>query len=347
MSPDKMKPFYLETDASKHATGAVLMQHDSNGDLKPCGFISKALTPPEKNYQIYDREMLAVFRGFKMWRHYLLGAEHPTTVRCDHKNLLYFRAPQLLTPRQARWQIFMSQFDFTMTHIPGPQLVQADSLSRRPDHEIDDENEEQIMLPDSLFIHATEVTVQDNQLLERIRVATAIDDTALELTRANDLDRPNPFKSTLTDWNLDNGLAWYKGRLYVPNDLDLKREIVKQHHDFASAGHPGHYGTQALVQRIYWWPRMSTFVKKYVDGCAQCQQNKINTHPTTPPLMPIKADQDALPFSTISMDFITDLPESNGYTALLVIVDHNLSKGVILIPCTKEETAMSTAILYH
>jgi hypothetical protein len=92
---------------------------------------------------------------------------------------------------------------------------------------------------------------------------------------------------------------------------------------------------------------MSVFVKKYVDGCAQCQQNKINTHPMTPPLMPIKADQDALPFSTVSMDFITDLPESNGYTALLVVVDHNLSKGVILIPCTKEETAMSTATLYH
>jgi hypothetical protein len=63
--------------------------------------------------------------------------------------------------------------------------------------------------------------------------------------------------------------------------------------------------------------------------------------------MPIKADQDALPFSTISMDFITDLPESNHFTALLVIVDHNLFKGVILIPCTKEETALTTAELYH
>lgn len=63
--------------------------------------------------------------------------------------------------------------------------------------------------------------------------------------------------------------------------------------------------------------------------------------------MPIKADQDALPFSTISMDFITDLPESQGYTALYVVVDHNLSKGIILIPCTKEETATTIAKLYH
>jgi hypothetical protein len=67
MSLNKTKPFFLKTNASKHATGVVLMQHDSNGDLKPCGFISKALAPSEKNYQIYDREMLAVFRGFKTW----------------------------------------------------------------------------------------------------------------------------------------------------------------------------------------------------------------------------------------------------------------------------------------
>lgn len=63
--------------------------------------------------------------------------------------------------------------------------------------------------------------------------------------------------------------------------------------------------------------------------------------------MPIKADKDALPFSTVSMDFITDLPESNGFTALYVVVDHNLSKGIVLIPCTKEETVLSTAILFH
>lgn len=101
------------------------------------------------------------------------------------------------------------------------------------------------------------------------------------------------------------------------------------------------------MMRFYWWPRMSVFIKNFVEGCALCQQNKVNTHPTTPPLMPIKADKDALPFSTVSMDFITDLPESMGFTALYVIVDHNLSKGIVLIPCTKEETALSTATLFH
>lgn len=94
--PNKSKPFVLETDASKYATGAVLMQEDSNGDLHPCGFISTQFNKAEQNYQIYDRELLAIYRGLKAWRHYLLGPK--ITIRCDHKNLMFFKHPQFLFP---------------------------------------------------------------------------------------------------------------------------------------------------------------------------------------------------------------------------------------------------------
>ena len=88
--PDPTKPFYLETDASKYASGGVLRQPNGNGDLIPCGYISKAFTPTEQNYQIYDRELLALVQALKAWRHYLLGSKFPITVWCDHKNLTYF-----------------------------------------------------------------------------------------------------------------------------------------------------------------------------------------------------------------------------------------------------------------
>ena len=91
---------------------------------------------------------------------------------------------------------------------------------------------------------------------------------------------------------------------------------------------------------------MAVFICNYVDGCATCQQNKINTHPTAPPLLPIRSDQEMLPFSNVSMDFITELPESSGYLALYVVVDY-LSKAIILIPCSKTEDALSTAKMYH
>lgn len=226
-------------------------------------------------------------------------------------------------------------------------MVQADALSRRADLMIGPDNSPEILLPADKFIETMNVTITDQGLEHCLRSIGAKDDLMMDAVAAIQNGKIPPLQSTLSDWHLHNGILWYKGRVYIPNDLDLRRDIVRCHHDLESAGHPGQYGTYLSVFRTYWWPRISTFIKNYVDGCALCQQNKINTHPTVPPLMPIKADQDALPFSTISMDFIMDLPESNGYTALYVVVDHNLSKGIILIPCTKEETSMTTAQLYH
>ena len=88
---------------------------------------------------------------------------------------------------------------------------------------------------------------------------------------------------------------------------------------------------------------MRKFIKLYVEGCAECQQYKINRHPTKPTLMPIEGPKSTRPFSQIAADFITDLPESEGYDSILVVVDHGLMKGVILEPCTKKITAQQTA----
>ncbi|KAI5118039.1 hypothetical protein M0805_009221 [Coniferiporia weirii] len=78
---------------------------------------------------------------------------------------------------------------------------------------------------------------------------------------------------------------------------------------------------------------LTIFIKNYIRGCALCQQMKINTHPTKPPLLP--------------MDFITDLPLSHNYNSIMVVVDHDSSKGIVLIPCTKTLDALGTAKLYH
>jgi len=89
---------------------------------------------------------------------------------------------------------------------------------------------------------------------------------------------------------------------------------------------------------------MTTFVKKYVEGCVKCQQMKVNTHPTTPPLTLIKFE-GGCPFSLITMDFITDLPESDRYDSFMVMVDHGSTKGVICIPCNKTINALGVATL--
>jgi hypothetical protein len=90
---------------------------------------------------------------------------------------------------------------------------------------------------------------------------------------------------------------------------------------------------------------MTTFVKNYVKGCAICQQMKVNTHPMTPPLQPIKSTATC-PFTLVTTDFITDLPENDGSDLIMVMVDHGLTKGVIFIPCSKTVDALGSANLY-
>jgi len=116
------------------------------------------------------------------------------------------------------------------------------------------------------------------------------------------------------------------------------------HHDTLPMGHPGQWQTLELIRWNYWWPGMTTFMKRYVKGCTKCQQMKVNTHLTTPPLTLIKSE-GGCPFCLITTDFITDLPESNGYDSLMVMVDHGSMKGVIFIPCNKTIDALGAATL--
>ena len=95
--PDTTKPFFVMTDASLTASGGVLMQKDSNGDLHPCTYHSVTFSPAECNYNIYDRELLAVIQALKEWWHYLTRTEHLVVIITDHKNLEYFKQPQNLT----------------------------------------------------------------------------------------------------------------------------------------------------------------------------------------------------------------------------------------------------------
>jgi hypothetical protein len=128
--PDFQKPFFLETDASDFALGAVLSQPDKDGHLHPVAFHSRKFTATEINYEIHDKELLAIVDSFQEWRHFLEGAQHPVTVHTDHKNLEYFMSAKVLNRRQARWSISLSRFNFVITYRPGSKQIQSDALSR-------------------------------------------------------------------------------------------------------------------------------------------------------------------------------------------------------------------------
>jgi len=127
---DVEKQFILETDASDVAVGAVLSQLSDDNEIRPVAYFSKQLKPAECNYDIYDRELLAVFLAMKNWRHLLMGARYTTLVYTDHKNLEYFSTTKQYSPRQARWGLFFTMFDFKIIYVVGKDNVKADFLSR-------------------------------------------------------------------------------------------------------------------------------------------------------------------------------------------------------------------------
>jgi len=83
----------MEVDVSAYAVGAILFQIDDQGQKRNVGYYSKALNPAECNYDIWDREFLAVIKALGNWRHLLIGTPHKIIVWTDHVNLQYYRQP--------------------------------------------------------------------------------------------------------------------------------------------------------------------------------------------------------------------------------------------------------------
>jgi hypothetical protein len=225
-------------------------------------------------------------------------------------------------------------------------MTQSDALSRRPDlcPDEDTDNENIVVLPDSLFVNLLDLDLQ-----QRIADADGLDADAAAVLQALLGNGPTTFRNDLADWTTENfdgkQILFYQGRNYIPKDLALRRDIVHSFHDHPTAGHPGELETYNAVRHNYWWPGLRSFIKNYVHGCGICQQFKIDRSPSHPSFTPIPGATSLRPFANCSMDLITDLPPADGFDSILVVVDQGLTKGVILVPCNKTLTAEGTAKL--
>lgn len=170
----------LETDASDVALAGILSQYDEEGVLHPIAFHSRKLSPAELNYEIYDKELLAIVDSFKSWRPYLEGSEHPISVLTDHKNLEYFKTARVLTRRQARWSLLLNSHIYELKHRPGKQSTKPDAFTRRSDYTSNAKASEQ--LPETLLkpirisaITAQEIYSPNSDIKERINAGIAAD----------------------------------------------------------------------------------------------------------------------------------------------------------------------------
>jgi len=169
VTPDLDKEMRVEADVSDFATGEVLSMKCEDERWRPVAYISKSLNEAERNYEIHNKEMLAIIRCLEAWRYFLEGAKGQFKIWTNHKNLEYFMKAQKLNRRQARWSLYLSRFDFALKHVAGKSIERADSLSRRVDwaEGMEKDNENQVMLKEKWL----EVRVME-QLVEVSRSLT-------------------------------------------------------------------------------------------------------------------------------------------------------------------------------
>ncbi|KAJ1584615.1 hypothetical protein NDA11_003564 [Ustilago hordei] len=210
-------PTRLETDASDFAIAGVLKQ-EHEGRWHPVAFYSRKMSSAEKNYEIHDKELLAVVACLTQWRHMLAGLPNQLVILTDHEALKYFKSQRRITGRQARWAILLADFDFILQYRPGDKGGEPDALTRRTDMqpagEEQDHNVRQLLPPrvfketadhDSLLVAPmiSMESIASKGLKDLVKIFQPLDQELQEIHRK----KPFELKDDL----------WYSGgRLVIP-----------------------------------------------------------------------------------------------------------------------------------
>ena len=357
-------PTIVETDASGWASGGALLQRGPDGQLRVVSFFSAKHSPAECNYNVHDKELLAVIKCLTQWRKELRTVR-TFTIYTDHKNLEYFSKARLLQERHVRWSNLLSQYNCTFEYRPGSLNGMADALSRQEKDIPENETDERVQSRFLQLLRPSQTPEEDENttalMATRIPGGDRIPDygsreptqdlwdaavredelyqKALQAVEGGQRKFPPELnlKASVSECAVENGHLVFRGRKWVPSLENLKVRLISEAHDGLTTGHPGRENTSRILARSFFWPGMSSDVRQYIRNCDICGRIKPWRDLRQGLLKPLPVPDRI--WKELSMDFITGLPPSEGCTALMVVTDR-LSKDVVLIPLSSLDTEL-------
>jgi len=245
------------------------------------------MKPAKCNYDVHDKELLAIVQGLKEWRRYLKGSGQHFRVLTDHQNLIRFTTTKELTGRQIRWSEVLSGFDFKIEYRPGKAGGKPDALTRRK-ADMPQEGDERLtqkertLLPREKFfdtnIQEMETIRLEETSHEELRNERAQNEEIQTIRKALEREDKGMKGVALGLCQWKDEYLWHQGKIWVPNKEGIRTNLIRQHHDIPQAGHGGTAKTTELLQRKYYWPHMRNTIKEYVKSCDICQRTKVVRH---------------------------------------------------------------------
>ncbi|GJV84972.1 transposon ty3-G gag-pol polyprotein [Tanacetum coccineum] len=306
--PDWSHPFTVECDASGVGIGAVLTQKG-----RTLAYYSSPLKGSMLSWSTYEKEMLAIVKAVRKWRHYLLGRKF--IVKTDHMSLKYLLEQRISTPAQTRWLPKLLGYDYTIEYKKGVSNRGADALSRKAE------------------VSYMAISRPCSKLWDDIKQEVISD------VFYHNLPMSFPFSSK--EGLVQRDGVWFRnGAILLSSHSPLLATVMGLCHSSPEGGHFGFHKTIARVKQIFWWIGLKEFVKKFIRECHVCQRAKTDSMQPAGLLQPLPVPDRI--WEDISMDFVEGLPISNGFSVVMVVVDR-LSKYAHFVPMRHPFTAALVA----
>lgn len=313
----------LHTDACKVGVAGILIQLNKDRVRLPVAYFSRQTSPEEQKYSSYDLETLAVVASLRKFRVYLIGITFKIVTDCNSLRATFQKRDMI--PRVARWWEQMQEYTFNIEYRAGVSMAHVDALSRNP-------------VPNSCPIASRMVRrVTEESWLATVQSADSEIQRKVQILKDPNLDDIIDIK---TNFKL-RGEKLFRitpdgDRWVVPKGV--RWQILKINHD--DIGHFSMDKTLEKVKSVYWFPKMRSFIKKYVASCLECSYAKATGGKKPGYLHPI--EKIDIPFDTIHVDHVGPFVRSSrGNMHILVIIDA-YTKYIYLKPVrnTKSNTTI-------